>query len=141
MIKSKLEICNHKEIRINFAKVKKDLTLFLAVETFVKESSYYLNGIKVLNDSDLAQLFEIDLIEFRKNVKENIERFPSNFMIETNGSYAFTEAGVIMLGGILESERAIKYHIQFIRYFVDLGSQYGISMFDVIQNIKNLKQQ
>ena len=121
--------------------MKKDLTLFLAVETFVKESSYYLNDIKVLNDSDLAQLFEIDLIEFRKNVEENLERFPSDFIIEINGKYAFTEMGVIMLGGILTSERAIKYHIQFIQYFVDLGAELGISMFDVIQNSKNLKQQ
>ncbi len=39
--------------------MKNDLILFLAVETFVKESSYYLNDIKVLNDSDLAQLFDV----------------------------------------------------------------------------------
>ena len=120
--------------------MKNDLTLFLAVETFVKENSYYLNNTKVLNDNDLAQLFEIDLTKFRKNIKENIERFPADFMIEIAGKYAFTEAGVIMLGGVLESEKAIKYHLQFIQYFVDLGSQFGIRIFDVIQNNKNLKQ-
>ena len=121
--------------------MKKDLTLFLAIETFVKENSYYVNDMKVLNDSDLALLFEIDLTEFRKNVKENLERFPSDFMIETNGKYAFTETGVIMLGGILESKKAIKYHMQFIQYFVDLGSKFGVSMFDIIQNSKNLKEE
>ena len=38
-------------------------------------------------------------------------------------SYAFTESGIMMVGGILNTEKAIKIHIQVIEHFVQLYKQ------------------
>ncbi len=54
-----------------------------------------------------------------------------------DGSYAFSEPGIIMLGGLLKSERAIKAHVQFIDYFVRLANESGVSIFDLIDSSKN----
>jgi hypothetical protein len=59
-------------------------------------------------------------------------------MIETSkGEYALTELGILMLGGLLKSKRAIRAHIQFIEYFVHLLHENGESAFDLIKTGKN----
>lgn len=47
-----------------------------------------------------------------------------------------TIPGVIMLGGLLKSERAIKAHLQFIEYFVGLAHENGLSIFDLMNRDK-----
>lgn len=65
-------------------------------------------------------------------------RFPSDFMAELNkGEYVFTEPGILMLGGLLKSERAIKAHLQFIDYFIHLAHENRATIFDLIKSDKN----
>ncbi|MGI6337772.1 MAG: hypothetical protein ACOXZV_00140 [Bacteroidales bacterium] len=53
------------------------------------------------------------------------------------GEYALTEPGILMLGGLLRSERARRVHMQFIKYFVLLLHDNGMSVFDLIKTGKN----
>ena len=43
---------------------------------------YEIRGQKVMLDSDLAALYEIETFNLNKAVKRNIERFPSDFMFQ-----------------------------------------------------------
>ena len=59
-------------------------------------------------------------------------------MTELNkGEYTLTELGILMLGGLLKSERAKRAHIQFIEYFVHLLHENGVSVFDLIKTNGN----
>lgn len=119
-------------------KMNQDLTLFLAIEQLVQEKMVTYQGMRVARDVDLAELFGLDVQELREEVKQNTDRFPSDFMVRLgDGIYAFSEPGIIMLGGLLKSERAIKVHLQFIDYFVHLAHESGVSIFDLIDNSKN----
>lgn len=121
--------------------MKKDISLFLAVEKLVQEKMFLLQGMHVIKDIDLSEIFEVNINEFRRKISKNMDRFPSDFMITIKDKdeirYVFAESGIIMLGGILESDRAIKVHMQFIEYFVDLANENGISIFDLLMNNKN----
>lgn len=117
-------------------------TELLIPEEFVMERIYYVRGCKVMIDSDLAALYEVETKQLKRQVKRNIERFPEDFMFlltpeEYNslrcqsgtlekGAHskysvmAFTEQGVAMLSSVLSSSRAIKMNIQIIRIFTRL---------------------
>jgi hypothetical protein len=87
-------------------------------------------------DRDLAELYMVDTRTLNQAVKRNVERFPADFMfalsrdeilsisqIVTSLKFsknvnAFTEQGVAMLSGVLNSQRAIAVNIQIMRAFV-----------------------
>jgi len=97
---------------------------------------------KVMLDSVLAELYDVETKVLKRAVRRNIERFPEDFMFElTNEEYnslrsqygtlkrgahskyppmAFTEQGVAMLSGILRSPIAIQVNIQIMRVFVKM---------------------
>ena len=102
---------------------------------------YWLRGVKVLLDRDLAALYEVETRILKRNVRRHIKRFPDDFMFEISYQefaglrsqfgiskrggtryvpMAFTEQGVAMLSGILNSDRAIEVNIQIMRAFVQL---------------------
>ena len=98
----------------------------------------------MLLDVDLAILYEVDTKRLKEAVRRNKARFPSDFMFELTrtewlslrsqfatlekgrGKYtkyppfAFTEQGVAMLAGLLNSTRAIDTNIAIMRAFVAL---------------------
>ena len=107
----------------------------------VKNLIYDIRGLKVMIDSELAELYEIDVKLLNKAVKRNIERFPTDFMFQLTKEewnllraqiptfrddsrkylpYAFTEQGVAMLSGVLRSKKAIEVNINIMRTFVNL---------------------
>lgn len=103
---------------------------------------YFIRGEKVMLDSDLALLYDVQTKVLKQAVKRNIDRFPVDFMFELNqkeydslrsqivtidegrGRHSkylpmvFTEQGVAMLSGILKSKRAIQVNISIMRTFV-----------------------
>jgi hypothetical protein len=103
-----------------------------------------VGGQKVMLDSDLAQLYEVETRYLNKAVNRNFLRFPEDFMFQLSTEefrqlqkmwtsnnkhggqrkipYAFTENGVAMLSSILNSERAILVNIAIIRIFTRLRS-------------------
>ena len=97
-----------------------------------------IRGTKVMLDKDLAELYGVLTGNLNRAVKRNIKRFPEDFMFQLTKEefdnlifqfgtsswggtrklpYAFTEQGVAMLSGILNSDRAINVNIQIMRIF------------------------
>ena len=103
---------------------------------------HVLRGKNVMLDSDLARLYAVSTGNFNKAVRRNLKRFPADFMFRlepdeyeslrfqfgtlkrgAHSKYlplAFTEQGVAMLSGILNSDRAIEMNIAIMRAFVQL---------------------
>lgn len=104
---------------------------------------YFLRGEKVILDRDLAVLYKVEIRVLNQAVRRNLKRFPNDFMfqltpeefnnlkshfvISSSGwggirkmPLAFTEQGVAMLSGLLNSDRAIKVNIEIMRAFVQL---------------------
>lgn len=103
-----------------------------------------IRGKKVMLDRDLAGLYGVETRYLKRQVKRNIDRSPEDFMFQLSKEeledwrcqfgtsnptdkmglryppYAFTEQGVAMLSGILNSPRAVKVNIQIMRTFVKL---------------------
>jgi hypothetical protein len=104
----------------------------------IMEKIYFIRDEKIMLDKDLADLYQVSTGNLNKAVSRNLKRFPSDFMFQLtrdefnnlifqNGTsrwggtrklpYAFTEQGVAMLSGILNSDRAIHVNIQIMRVF------------------------
>jgi ORF6N domain len=102
---------------------------------------YHIRGSKVMLDRDLAMLYEVETRILNQAVKRQTKRFPNDFMFQlTKAEFnilksqfvtsswggvrkmpmAFTEQGVAMLSGILNSDRAIQVNIQIMRTFTKL---------------------
>ncbi len=109
----------------------------------VASKIFFIRSVKVLLDRDLAALYGVETKALKQAVRRNIKRFPPDFMFEltetelknwrsqfvTSNSVkmglrylpmAFTEQGVAMLSGILNSDRAIAVNIQIMRTFTKL---------------------
>jgi len=105
----------------------------------IQNMIYEVRGQRVMLDSDLAMLYEVETRVLVQAVKRNIDRFPPDFMFQLTQSefsdlisqivisswggkrklpYAFTEQGVSMLTGVLKSKKAISVNIQIMRAFV-----------------------
>jgi phage regulator Rha-like protein len=102
----------------------------------------FIREKRVMLDSDLASLYEIEVKKLNQAVKRNIKRFPVDFMFQltkkefaevvTNCDYlqtlkfrptlpyVFTEQGVAMLAAVLNSQKAIDVNIQIMRAFIQL---------------------
>jgi len=104
---------------------EKDVNLERMIHTF--------RGHKVMLDTDLAVLYGVDTKRLNEQVKRNLKRFPHDFMFQlteeetalTNRKflpYVFTENGVAMLSGVLNSDRAISVNIAIMRTFTKLRS-------------------
>ena len=111
----------------------------------IKSLIYEIRGVKVMLDKDLAELYHVTTGNLNKAVKRNHKRFPPDFMFQLNKTefeqlksdlifqngisswggtrklpYAFTEQGLAMLSGVLNSDIAIDVNISIMRAFVAL---------------------
>jgi len=111
----------------------------LVPDEIVMNKIYHIRGMKVMVDKDLAELYEVQTRNLNKAVSRNLKRFPDedfmfqltdaefkNLMFQNGTSswggtrkspHVFTEQGVAMLSGILNSDRAIAVNIQIMRIF------------------------
>ena len=101
-----------------------------------------VRNVNAILDRDLAAMYGVEVKQLNRQVKRNIERFPSDFMFQltkeectrcqigtlyergekslnwsTYRPYAFTENGVAMLSGVLRSPIAIAVNIGIMRAF------------------------
>ena len=109
----------------------------------IERKIFVIRGMKVLLDSDLAELYGVATKVLLQAVKRNEKRFPSDFAFQIENHdvvvlrsqfvtsswghggrryrpYVFTEQGVAMLSSVLKSDRAIEVNIQIMRVFVKL---------------------
>lgn len=117
----------------------------------IENKIYEIRGQRVMLDFDLAGMYEVETKYLKRIVRRNMNRFPEDFMFELskeeadtllqslrcqNGTlenswfryapFAFTEQGVAMLSGLLNSEKAIQVNINIMRAFVRMR-QYLLS--------------
>jgi hypothetical protein len=98
----------------------------------IEQKIHRIRGQKVMLDRDLATLFGVETRVLNQAVRRNIRRFPQDFMLSLTREeiidlsrivtssgirhapnvFVFTEQGVAMLSGVLNSERAIYANIQ-----------------------------
>lgn len=99
---------------------------------------YELRGLKVMLDSDLAELYGVETKRLNEQVGRNPDRFPEDFMFQLTDDewlnlksqiatsswggrrklpYVFTEHGILMLSSVLSSKQAIQVNIQIVRIF------------------------
>jgi hypothetical protein len=113
----------------------------------IERKIFLMRGKKVMFDSDLAVLYGVTTGRLNEQVKRNFKRFPLDFMFRLSEEeaniwslqysrsqfailkrgqnikylpYVFTEQGVAMLSGVLNSDRAIQVNIQIMRTFTKL---------------------
>jgi hypothetical protein len=109
----------------------------------IEHHIYIIRGHKVMVDSDLAELYQVETRALIQAVSRNAKRFPADFMFRLSATeektlrsqfvisstrhggrrhlpYAFTELGVAMLSSVLNSKRAIQMNIIIMRAFIRL---------------------
>lgn len=131
--------------------------------TIIQSKIYEVRGQKIMLDFDLAELYDVQTKVLNQSVKRNIKRFPIDFMFQltveewdgmrsqivtasktkrniTATPYAFTEQGLAMLSGILNSDVAINVNIGIMRAFV-LIRQYALNYQDLAKKIEKFEKQ
>jgi ORF6N domain len=108
-------------------------------DELVLNKIYMIRNQKVMLDSDLAELYQVETKYLKRQVKRNIGRFPEDFMFELTKDecnslrsqfgtlkrgehvkflpFVFTEYGILMLSSVLSSDFAIQVNIQIMRIF------------------------
>jgi hypothetical protein len=122
--------------------MKEEISPAIIPNEVIVNKIYLFRGVKVMLDSDLAELFGVDTKRLKEQVRRNIERFPEHFMFELTkeenevlrsqivtleqGKYskylpfAFSEHGILQLSNVLKSKQAIEVSIKIIDVFVQL---------------------
>jgi len=123
------------------AKAKRKITKVIPDETIIRKI-FIFRGHKVMLDSDLAELYGVETKVLNQAVKRNNNRFPADFMFRLTKKeaeisrsqfvtlkqgqnikylpYVFTEQGVAMLSGVINSDKAVKMNIAIMRAFVEI---------------------
>ena len=125
----------------------------------VQNLIYEIRGKRVMLDSDLARLYQVETKALNQAVKRNIKRFPPDFMFQLTTEevssmrsqivtayqrntsappFAFTEQGVAMLSGLLKSDVAIAANIAIMRAFVRVR-EYLMTTSTLSAELKELK--
>lgn len=137
-------------------------------ESAIQNKIYEVNGIKVMLDFDLAELYEVETRVLNQAIKRNIDSFPEDFMFQltkeeweelaasstftlmssqsvmtyrrpkVSTPYVFTEHGVTMLASVLRSPKARKMNIAIVRAFVSLRKVI-LKIDDFQSQLKNLE--
>lgn len=140
-----------------------------ALQTLVAEQKilnriYAMRGQRVMLDRDLAAMYVVETRRLNEQVKRNSKRFPKDFMFTfTQKEFdnlmsqfatsslpgwggtrklpnAFTEQGVAMLSGILNSDTAIEVNIRIIRVFTRLR-EYALTHKDILLQLAQLEKE
>jgi hypothetical protein len=114
-------------------------------DEIVMNQIYFIRNQKVMLDKELAELYQVTTGVLNQAVQRNIKRFPSDFMFQLTDQewsnlksqivtsswggrrslpHAFTEQGVAMLSGVLNSDRAIAVNIQIMRIFIRIRQMF-----------------
>ena len=127
----------------------------------ISSKIFEIRGKKVMLDSDLAKLYQVETKRLKEQVRRNIKRFPKDFMFElTKNEFeevvancdhlktlkfsqfnpmVFTEQGISMLSSVLRSDTAIEVNINIMRTFVEIR-KYALTHNELARKIEELKQ-
>jgi hypothetical protein len=131
-------------------------------DNIVVNKIYEVRGLKVMLDSDLAELYGVETKRLNEQVGRNPDRFPEDFMFQLTDEEwlnlksqiatskkgrggrtylpnVFTEHGVLMLSSVLNSKQAIQVNIQIVRIFSRIR-QFIIDSGELKLEIEEIKQ-
>lgn len=138
------------------------MTNELVITSTIASKIFTIRDQKVMIDRDLAELYEVSVKTLNQAVKRNIKRFPDDFMFQLNHEewdnlrsqivtansnigkvrylpYAFTEQGIAMLSGLLNSDVAIFANIQIMRVFVKI-KQFALENKELSERLANIEK-
>jgi len=133
-----------------------EISIETAELSLIQSRIHEIRGHKVILDKDLAPMYDVTTANLNKAVKRNIDRFPEDFMFQLNQEefnlifqngtsswggtrklpYAFTEHGIAMLAGLLNSPKAVDVNIRIVRAFVALR-QYALGYAELKRELEN----
>ena len=129
-------------------------------ENSIRSKIHVIRGQQVMLDFDLAKIYGYETKNFNRQVKNNIERFDSDFMFQLSdvefeeilrcknftsswggaryNPYAFTEQGIYMLMTVLKGDLAVTQSKMLIRTFKEMKHfiQNNSHIFIDLDNIK-----
>ena len=127
----------------------------------IKNSILEIRGKRVILDYELAKMYQVENKYLKRTVRNNLKRFPPDFMFELTNEewdnlrcnfstskkqggtrylpFAFTEQGVAMLSGLLNSDLAIEVNIKIMRAFV-LLRQFALTYHELSEQLLALEQ-
>jgi phage regulator Rha-like protein len=129
----------------------------------IQNRIYEIRGERVMLDRDLAALYETETKALNQAVKRNLKRFPPDFMFQLTREeyeslrsqivtlepgrgqhskylpYVFTEQGVAMLSGVVNSDKAIEMNIAIMRAFVAVRHVL-LKQNDLKEQLKEIKE-
>jgi phage regulator Rha-like protein len=142
-------------------KAKKEIAT-VPKETIIAGKIVTLRDENVILDVHLAEFYEIETRVLKQAVRRNRVRFPADFMFELNHNetdylvsqnvipsrkhfggavpFAFTENGVAMLSGILNTKKAVEINIAIVRTFTIIRKALLLHK-DVLLEIGSIKRQ
>ena len=124
----------------------------------INSKIYTIRDTKVMLDSDLAKLYQVENKRLNEQVRRNIDRFPSDFMFQLTDEefnklrsqsatanfsmtrvnpFVFSEHGILMLSSVLKSKVAISVNIQIMRTFVEIR-KYALTHDELAKQITSL---
>jgi hypothetical protein len=127
----------------------------------IERRIHTIRNQKVMLDSGLADLYQVETKRLNEAVRRNRDRFPVDFMFRLTGEeaeglrsqiatsrlghggrrylpYVFSEHGVAMLSSVLNSKRAVQMNIAIIRAFIKLR-EVAITQKDLSRRIDTLE--
>lgn len=129
-------------------------------EKEIRNLIYQVRGKAVMLDSDLAEMYQVETRTLNQAVRRNSKRFPEDFMFQLTKAeyeslrsqfviskrggrrympYVFTEQGVAMLSGVLNSDVAINANIQIMRAFVQVR-RLGLTIVDIKKKLDAMEK-
>lgn len=128
----------------------------------IEEKIYVIRGNRVMLDSDLAEIYQVETKLLNRAVKRNLNRFPPDFIFQLNEEetdslrrqigtsktgrggrrylpYVFTEHGAVMLASVLNSPTAVEASIVVVRAFVKMRSMLELHQ-DLADRVEELEK-
>ncbi len=125
----------------------------------IENKIYSIRNTKVMLDSHIAILYQVETRRLMEQVKRNIDRFPSDFMFQLTkeefenlksqnatsswggtrkSPHAFTEQGVYMLATVLKSKVATDITLHIMRTFTKIR-EFSLNYKDIVIELKNMQ--
>ena len=128
----------------------------------IEQKIYVIRGQRVMLDSDLAGIYQVETKLLNRAVKRNLNRFPPDFIFQLNDEetdflrrqigtsntgrggrrylpYVFTEHGAVMLASVLNSPTAVEASIVVVRAFVKMRAMLSLHQ-DLADRVEELEK-
>lgn len=141
---------------------KAEQNLALTVIEGIEEKIFIIRGQRVMRDSDLADVYQVETRVLNQAVNRNLARFPKDFVFQLTKKefdslisqtvtsktgrggrrklpYVFTEHGAVMLASVLNSPSAVEASIVVVRAFIKMRAMLALHQ-DLADRVEELEK-